>query len=310
MQEITYPIDGTSEELQDITVDSTAGADDVNMITSWYSLNGQDYFLAYTTIPHIPTGLYTITFNPEFGMGVTKIEYEVDDIYLLSGLPYTSIINDLVTFWNSTDKFREFNLKPHRGILLYGETGCGKTSLIYKLIDEIKVFDGIVIQFTDPIAWMRIIPIIHRLENNRPIICFIEDLDKVLEKYGEEKFLLFLDGINSISNIAYVATTNNLAAIPDRIKNRPSRFDKKYEITKPNDIARKEYLKKKIPSTKFKKYKIEKMVEDTKGFTMAHLREFVVSIFIFNNDYEETISTLHNIKNVYSESKFFGRTRT
>lgn len=295
------------EVYDDLTFNDNAGADDGDMITSWYTVNNQDYFLAYTTTPHIPHGLYTITFSEEFGMGLSRINYDADEIFVLPGMPYTNIINDLITFWNSAEKFKAFNLKPHRGILLHGETGCGKTSLIYKLIDEIKVFDGIVIQFTDPIAWIRMIPIIHRLEADRPIICFIEDLDKILERYGEERFLMFLDGANSISNMVYIATTNNLAVIPDRIKNRPSRFDRKYEITKPNDLARKEYLRKKIPCKMFKKHKLTQLVSDTNGFSMAHLREFVVSVFIFGNNYNETITTLNKIKNISSSPKFLSR---
>lgn len=306
-EELIQPIQQAEEQINtEISAELITGSDDMSAITSWYTLNSQDYFLAYTTIPHIPSGLYTIAYSEEFGLGVSAIEYDVDDIYLLPGTPYMQITNDLAAFWNSLDKFREFKLKPHRGILLYGETGCGKTSLIYKLIAEVKVFDGIVIQLTDPVLWMKIIPIVRRLESDRPIICFIEDLDKVLAKYGEEQFLMFLDGVNSVSNIVYVATTNNISVIPDRIKNRPSRFDKKYEITKPNSAARREYLKHKLTKSHFKKVSLDQMVEDTKGFTMAHLREFVVSVFIFNNKYSETLDNLRS-NQIVTEQKFFGR---
>lgn len=275
--------------------------------TSWYTLNGQDYFLAPTTIPHVPSGLYNIIFSQDSGLGLSRVEYTVDDIFLLSGMPYTTIINDLAAFWNSADKFKLLKLKPHRGILLHGEIGCGKSSLIYKIIEEIKVFDGVVVQFHDPVAWMSIIPILRRLESDRPIICVIKNLDKILERFGEDNFLHFLDSIHSIGNIIYIATTNNINAIPDRIQNSPSHFDRKYEITKPTDVARREYLKKKLEGVKQKKYKIEKLVEDTKGFTMAHLREFFVSVFVFNNDYNTIITTLRNIKSSTQNPKFFGR---
>lgn len=294
----------TTYELIEDQVEIDAGEDGV---MSWYTLNGQDYFLAPTTTPHVPSGLYNITFNEESGLGLSRVDYTVDDIFLLHGMPYTTIINDLAAFWNSVDKFKLLKLKPHRGILLYGEIGCGKTSLIYKIIEEIKVFNGVVIQFHDPMPWLSIIPYLRRLESDRPIICVIKNLDKILERFGEDNFLHFLDSIHSISNIIYIATTNNINAIPDRIQNSPSQFDRKYEITKPNNIARREYLKRKLADVKQKKYKLEKLVEDTNGFTMAHLREFFVSVFVFNNDYDATITMLRNIKSPTSNPKFFGR---
>jgi len=274
---------------------------------SWYTLNGVEYFLAQTTIPHIPSGLYNITLNQEFGIGLARVDYTVDDIFLLSGMPYTTIINDLAAFWNSMEKFKLLKLKPYRGILLYGEVGCGKTSLIYKIIEEIKAFDGIVIQFHGPSAWMSIIPVLRGLESDRPIICVIKNLDKILERFGEDNFLYFLDSIHSIGNIIYIATTNNINAIPDRIQNSPSQFDRKYEITKPNDVARREYLKRKLEGVKQRRYKLEKLVEDTRGFTMAHLREFFVSVFVFNRNYDATITMLRNIKSPTPNPKFFGR---
>jgi hypothetical protein len=106
----------TEAQLEEITIGDTTGADDLDMITSWYTLNSQDYFLAYTTIPHIPCGLYNITYSQEFGMGLSRVNYTVDDVYLLPGMPYTQIINDLAAFWNSTEKFKNFKLKPHRGV--------------------------------------------------------------------------------------------------------------------------------------------------------------------------------------------------
>lgn len=275
--------------------------------TSWYTLNGQDFFLSPTSIPNIPSGLYNIISTQESGIGLSKVEYSTDDIFLLSGIPYTTIINDLATFWNSIDKFNMLKLKPYRGILLYGEAGCGKSSLIYKLIEEIKTFNGVVIQFHEPTSWLNILPVLRALESNRPIICVIKNLDKILSRFGEDNFQYFLESIHSVSNIVYIATTNNINAIPYRIRNSPSQFDAIYEITKPNATARREYLKKKLANAKQKKYKLDQLVEDTDGFTMAHLREFFVSIFVFNKDYERTVVTLKNAKDITEKSKFFGR---
>jgi SpoVK/Ycf46/Vps4 family AAA+-type ATPase len=147
-----------------------------------------------------------------------------------------------------------------------------------------------------PDNWVEIAKLIRKVEVDRPILCIIEDIDLVIEKFGEEVFLNFLDGLNSITNVVYVATTNNIEKIPDRIKDRPSRFDKKYEIKKPDDSDRELYFKTKLLPEDLKKYNITKLVKDTKNFTMAHLKEAFISLYILGNDYSEVISRLKKSK--------------
>jgi SpoVK/Ycf46/Vps4 family AAA+-type ATPase len=93
-----------------------------------------------------------------------------------------------------------------------------------------------------------------------------------------------------------VATTNNIERIPDRIKDRPSRFDKKYEIKKPNEEDRKLYFETKLLPEDLTKYNIEKLVKDTKNFTMAHLKEVFISLYILDNEYKEVIERLKKSK--------------
>ena len=200
---------------------------------------------------------------------------------------------------NSSDnkqKFIDYNLNPKRGIILHGDPGCGKTSLIYLVVEEIKKRDGISIYFDIPQNWIEIAKLVRKVEKDRPILCIIEDIDLVIAKHGEEPFLNFLDGLNSITNVVYVATTNNLERIPDRIKDRPSRFDKQYVIKKPNDADRLLYFQTKLIKSDIKKYDLNKLVKDTKNFTMAHLKEVFISLYILNNPYDEVIKRLKGSK--------------
>lgn len=169
---------------------------------------------------------------------------------------------------------------------------CGKTSLIHLLINEINDRNGISVYMDIPQNWVEIGKMIRKIEKNRPILCIIEDIDLLIDKFGEENFLNFLDGLNSITNVVYVATTNNLNHIPDRIKDRPSRFDKKYEIKKPTESDRLEYFNNILLDKDKKKYDIDKLVKDTNNFTMAHLKETFISLYILDNDYDEVVSRL------------------
>jgi len=237
-----------------------------------------------------------MTYTDNNGFGLSKMEYKSEEFFHLPSLPHKQIVADLQAFWDNKQKFIDYNLNPKRGIILHGDPGCGKTSLIYLVVEEIKKRDGISIYFDIPQNWIEIAKLVRKVEKDRPILCIIEDIDLVIAKHGEEPFLNFLDGLNSITNVVYVATTNNLERIPDRIKDRPSRFDKQYVIKKPNDADRLLYFQTKLIKSDIKKYDLNKLVKDTKNFTMAHLKEVFISLYILNNPYDEVIKRLKGSK--------------
>ena len=265
-------------------------------VESWVTLDNKNFFFSFKCVDTIPSGLYSMTYNDSLGYVLSKMDYKGEDFFNLPSLPHEQIVKDLQIFWDNKEKFIKYKLNPKRGIILHGDPGCGKTSLIYLLVEEIKRRNGISVYFDMPDNWVEIAKLIRKVEVDRPILCIIEDIDLVIEKFGEEVFLNFLDGLNSITNVVYVATTNNIEKIPDRIKDRPSRFDKKYEIKKPDDSDRELYFKTKLLPEDLKKYNITKLVKDTKNFTMAHLKEAFISLYILGNDYSEVISRLKKSK--------------
>jgi len=265
-------------------------------VESWVSANGKDFFFSFKNINGIPSGLYSMIFSDQSGFGLSKMTYKGEEFFHLPSLPHKQILLDLQNFWDNKQKFIEYNLNPKRGIILHGYPGCGKTSLIYLLVEEIKKRNGICIYFDIPQNWIEIAKMVRKVEKDRPILTIIEDIDLIIKKYGEESFLNFLDGLNGIDNVVYVATTNNLEQIPDRIKNRPSRFDKVYEIKKPTAEDRKIYFNTKLKESDKNKYNLTKLVKDTNDFTMAHLKEVFISLYILNNQYDEVIKRLKNSK--------------
>lgn len=265
-------------------------------VESWVTIDNKNFFFSFKCIDTIPSGLYSMTYNDQQGFGVIKMEYNSEEFFHLPSLPHDKIISDLQKFWDNKEKFINYNLNPKRGIILHGHPGCGKTSLIYLLIEEIKKRNGMSIYFDAPENWVEIAKLIRKVEKERPLLCIIEDIDLVIAKHGEEPFLNFLDGLNSINNVVYVATTNNIEKIPDRIKDRPSRFDKKYEIKKPTENDRMLYFETKLLSEDKKKYDLKKLVKDTNNFTMAHIKEVFISLYILDNPYDEVITRLKKSK--------------
>ena len=120
-----------------------------------------------------------------------------------------------------------------------------------------------------------------------------------------------LDGIKQIENVVYIATTNYPEKLEERITDRPSRFDRRYEVQLPDAEMRLAYFKHKVPAKDLKKLDIDQWVKDSDKMSIAHLRELVISTMVLGNTYEETIERLKNLKtkpkNKKSSSLGFGR---
>jgi SpoVK/Ycf46/Vps4 family AAA+-type ATPase len=189
-------------------------------------------------------------------------------------------------------------------VLFYGPAGCGKTSIIRMLANEIIKRGGIVLSITDIDNDQDILLKLREVEPARPVMCIFEDIEKLLEnKETESDTLSFLDGEKQIGNVINVATTNKPDALEDRIMKRPGRFDLVIGLNPPVSEARRAYLVR-----LFKNHatleQMDNMVEQTAGLGMAHLRELAVAMLAFQHSFDETIRRLKgNIKEVFRMSK-------
>lgn len=265
-------------------------------VENWVSIDNQNYFFSYKSVNSLPTGLYNITINGEEEYGLSKMDTNNEDLIKLPSFPYEKIISELKNFWNSKEKFIKYKLNPQRGIIISGEPGYGKTSLIKIILDELKEQNGIAILFQDPESWVQIAKYVRQIEKDRPIICIIEDFDLLISKYGDDMFLSIIDGVYSIYDIVYIATVNNLEYVPNNIKNRPSCFDITYELPLPKKADREQYFKTKIQGDDRDKYDISKLVKDTNDFSMAHLKEVFISLYLLDKDYDIVINQLRSVK--------------
>src|SRR5205085_931695 len=119
-----------------------------------------------------------------------------------------------------------------------------------------------------------------KIENDRPVVILMEDIEAIIEEYGESEILNILDGINSIDNVVYLATTNYPDKLLGRVTNRPSRFDRVFELKNPDSGVRKVYLENLVNRHKDKveeDINIDKWVGDTATLSIAHLKELFIS---------------------------------
>lgn len=278
--------------------------------SKYVKVDGDKYFgySVTNTVDTIPAGFYKFTSNQQLGVGIVKSNVNLDELFELPFKESKAIIEDIKKFWNSKDKYNEYNYTHKRGILLYGKPGNGKTSIINLLtLELINKHNGIVFSINTPDDlhdFKQFVPtILRNIEPNRPIICTIEDIDSILSNYGhatKSSFLNLLDGSSQVTNIVYIATTNYPDQLEENITNRPSRFDRRYEIGLPDDEVRKVYIQNKIKSEDLQNIDIDYWVQQTEGFSISHIKELIISVVIFGNDLDESLNLMREFIDVKS----------
>jgi len=178
--------------------------------------------------------------------------------------------------------YREYQLVPPKGILLYGPPGCGKTllakavanSLARRIEEEtgekkesyflnvkgpelLNKYVGETEQaIRDLFARAR-----NQASSNTPVIIFFDEMDSMFRVRGSgissdmestivPQFLAELDGLESLENVIVIGATNREDLIDPAIL-RPGRLDRKIRIPRPDKGASREiftkYLKADLP---------------------------------------------------------------
>ena len=181
---------------------------------------------------------------------------------------------------------------------MYGPPGSGKSSTIQLIMKDVIARDGIVVQFGHPEIFLSGIRKFRQIQPDTPVVVLMEDIDSILEQNCESTVLNILDGVNQIEKVVFLATTNYPEKLGARIINRPSRFDKRFKIDHPNAESRRMYFEHVIGKESLEAFKIDlnQWVKDTKGFSLAHLKELFTSVVILEDDYNDAIETLRSMK--------------
>jgi len=257
----------------------------------WAVISSNMYMGCSSTYKILPSGAYEITVDDDSGKPIfIKKDLIHDDLIHLNGLP-NQITQEIRDFWKKKNDFIKLGFLHRRGILLWGSHGCGKTSLIHEIIDDIIKDGGIVFYCNNPDFFNKGISLFREVEPERNIICVFEDIDATITKYGEHKLLSILDGENLISGVCNLATTNYPELLDKRIVGRPRRFDRVYKIENLDKDARIAFLKKKLPAGANQK----EWVEKTDGMSIASISEMIISVFCFGKKIEEVLEIMKNL---------------
>lgn len=260
-----------------------------------WSVSGDNYFPCDKTEEELPPGQYIPVFNENRGVYFVKKAITLDDLLVLPDSKTEYVLDSISDFWTREEAFRKHGFLWKRGILMYGPPGSGKTSCIQQLSAQIVQNGGVAVYCTAPNVTAEALRLLRRVEPNRQVIVMIEDIDAIVQKFGEADLLALLDGELQIDNVVYIATTNYPEDLDPRFIQRPSRFDEVIHIGMPSPDARKTYLLSKNPRLKDAPEELEKWVSLTKRFSIAALKEVVVAVECLGRDLEETVERLKSI---------------
>ena len=273
-----------------------------NSPTCWGTLQDEEFTPAFTSVPKVPAGIYEVIWNRQLSQHTLKKQpFKTDELYQLPSYEIIDILRDIQNFWDRKDKYKQYNFVHKRGILMYGEPGCGKSGIIQLISKQLIENDGIIINIKDQDDvdhFMDFIATFRKIEPSRPLIVLLEDIDSIAgeNSHSTSRLLNILDGVKQIEDVVYIATTNYPEKLQDRITNRPSRFDRRYKVELPNEEIREAYILHKLTDEDIKGIDVQEWVKRTEGMSLSHLKEVVISTIVMGREFEEVMDNLEGLK--------------
>lgn len=272
-------------------------------LIQWTTPNGEIFIPSGKTIKELEPGVYDIGESNQLGIYFEKLKVNTHNLIKFPDSRSEKVIEEIMKFWERKDIFKnrgdKASIMYKRGICLWGPPGSGKTCTVQLIVkDVIENRNGICVIFGHPRLFLHGMRTLRQIHPNKKVVVLMEDLDSIIEQHDESEVLNILDGVNAFEDVVYLATTNYPEKLGARIINRPSRFDKRIKIDFPNDECRSIYLKSLLTDEEIKVHKIslKKWVEDTKGFSMAHMKELFVAVVILGDKYEDALKNLQGMK--------------
>jgi|CXWL01.1.fsa_nt_gi energy-coupling factor transporter ATP-binding protein EcfA2 len=259
------------------------------------------------TIKKLPPGYYEIE-NDKGGIYFVDLEVRTESLIKFPDSTSQMVLKDIQSFWTREAVFRKYNLSYKRGIMLYGPPGSGKSCTLRMIAEDVIQRGGVIFNFGEsPDMFYEGYMSFRTIQPETPIVVLMEDVDGILSSMAESKVLNILDGVKQIDKIVFLATTNYPSQLKARVMNRPSRFDKRFEVGYPSAESRELYFTSLFKDDDISQFPVamSSIVADTKDMTFAHLRELFVSVHILGDTYENAIETLRSMKTQVLEDEDF-----
>lgn len=261
-----------------------------------WAQTGDSYFPVTSVVDSIPPGAYRCMVSNQ-GPYLEKMKINIDSLLPLPDSAVEKLLAEFSHFWELRDAFDKRGFTFKRGMLMWGPPGSGKTSGVWQMTQRlVKDHKGVVVFVDNPQLATWCLGFLQRIEPNRPIVTVTEDIDAVLRNHGEHSLLALYDGENQINNVVHIATTNYPHLLDRRFIDRPSRFDTIMKVGMPSAAARRVYFKAKEPQ--LDDDTVERWVDATEGYSVAHLREVCIATQCFLQNEKDVFERLNTMRQI------------
>jgi hypothetical protein len=212
----------------------------------------------------------------------------------------------------SNEEYRKMKLYK-RGIILYGPPGTGKTSIVRAIFSRLEGAGVTRVYLTNETFYsMDMSTFFKTLQYLLPAVVVFEDIDLIGADRNQSRsrviggLLNHLDGVDKQSEpLVVIGTTNDLSALDEALRNRPSRFDRCLEVPapKPEQVAQ---LYKKLTGFEVPKG----IVSLSEGFTGAHIEETVKTAYMLSladGKLKDDITHDELLKNLILAAKYIAK---
>ena len=268
----------------------------------WSSSDGSVYFPCCRTYDKLKPGFYQII-KCDGVLGLEKFPVKTDELIRFPEAVTDEIITEIQTFWERADIFKKYGLIHKRGMLLYGPPGNGKSCVLQLICEDVISRGGIVLKFNSPGWTSAMLKRIREIQPDTPIVILMEDIDSIIEESCESDVLNILDGVDRVDKAVFIATTNYPERLGKRIINRPSRFDKRFDIGYPSKASRKIFFKHLFSKEPEESWDIDVWVDKTEKMSFAHLKELFVASVILGDSFDDALETLTEMMNTELDSE-------
>lgn len=276
--------------------------EDVSADARMWAVAGDSYIACEQAVGSLPSGHYTIDSSMDRGIFFRSMPMNTDNLIRLPDSASDEVIREIDEFWTLEKHFRKYGFLWKRGILLWGPAGSGKTSTVQIVCDQMVKDGHLTIYVSSPSLACVGLKLLRKIEPKRHLMVVLEDIDAIVRHHGESDLLSLVDGEHQVDNVIYVATTNYPELLDKRLVNRPSRFDVVKKIGMPDRGARKVYLLAKSDTVRKSSQKLERWLDETEGFSVAHLKELIISVEVFQRDFECSVLRLRTMMECNSSS--------